>query len=169
MQGKQILYRPKFHFTPNKNWINDPNGMFYLNGIYHLYYQYYPKGAEWGPMHWGHATSKDLISWEEHDIALYPDDLGYIFSGSAVVDFENTSVLGNENTIPIIAIFTHHNPQGEKDNRIDYQNQSIAYSLDYGHSWIKYEGNPVLRNPGLKDFRDPKVVWDNDRSSWLMV
>ncbi|WP_276202543.1 hypothetical protein [Christiangramia echinicola] len=79
-------FRPNFHFTPKANWMNDPNGMFYLNGTYHLYFQYYPDDNVWGPMHWGHATSKDMVTWEEQDIALYPDEKGYIFSGSAVVE-----------------------------------------------------------------------------------
>ncbi|MEM6718701.1 MAG: glycoside hydrolase family 32 protein [Bacteroidota bacterium] len=167
--GENELYRPKIHFTPKNHWMNDPNGMFYLNGTYHLYYQYYPDGNVWGPMHWGHATSEDLISWKEHAIALYPDELGYIFSGSAVVDYHNTSGFGDGTNVPIIAIFTHHDPEGEQKGQINFQTQSIAYSLDEGFTWTKYEGNPVVPNPGIKDFRDPKVVWDTERSHWLMI
>src|SRR6056300_207029 len=89
------VYRPLFHFTPKMNWMNDPNGMFYSNGKYHLYYQYYPNGNQWGPMHWGHASTENLVTWKEHDIALYPDSaLGYIFSGSAILDSSNKSGLG---------------------------------------------------------------------------
>jgi levanase/fructan beta-fructosidase len=167
--GENELYRPKIHFTPKNHWMNDPNGMFYFNGTYHLYFQYYPDGNVWGPMHWGHATSKDLMTWEEHQIALYPDELGYIFSGSAVVDYANTSGFGDGMNVPIIAIFTHHDPEDEKKGAIDFQTQGIAYSLDEGFTWQKYKGNPVLPNPGLKDFRDPKVVWDAERSHWLMI
>ena len=162
-------FRPNFHFTPEKNWMNDPNGMFYLNGNYHLYFQYYPDKNVWGPMHWGHATSKDMITWEEQEIALYPDEKGYIFSGSAVVDKNNTSGFGKDGKTPVVAIFTYHDPEGEKNEEIDYQSQAIAYSLDEGMTWTKYEGNPVLPNPGIKDFRDPKVIWDDIHKQWLMV
>ncbi len=166
---EEQLYRPNFHFTPKANWMNDPNGMFYLNGVYHLFFQYYPQDNVWGPMHWGHATSNDMISWEEQEIALYPDDLGYIFSGSAVVDHNNTSGFGDGENVPVVAIFTYHDPKGEKEERIDFQTQGIAYSLDEGKSWTKYEGNPVIPNPGIKDFRDPKVIWDDQHNQWIMV
>ena len=162
-------FRPNFHFTPKANWMNDPNGMFYLNGTYHLFFQYYPDGNVWGPMHWGHATSKDMIEWEEQPIALKPDEKGYIFSGSAVVDKNNTSGFGDGITPPVIAIFTYHEPEGEKEGRIDYQSQAIAFSLDEGKTWTKYEGNPVIANPDLKDFRDPKVIWDEANKQWLMA
>lgn len=162
-------FRPNYHFTPQQNWMNDPNGMFFLNGTYHLFYQYYPEGNVWGPMHWGHATSRDMILWEEQPIALEPDDMGYIFSGSAVVDENNTSGFGDGTTPPVIAIFTYHDPQGEEEGRIDYQTQAIAYSLDEGKTWTKYEGNPVIENPDIKDFRDPKVIWDKEHQQWLMA
>ena len=165
---EETLYRPNFHFTPKANWMNDPNGMFYLNGKYHLYFQYYPDGNVWGPMHWGHAISKDMITWEEQPIAIYPDDLGLIFSGSAVVDKDNTSGFGKDGIAPIIAIFTYHNMQGEKDGKIDFQSQAIAYSLDEGMTWTKYKANPVIPNPGIKDFRDPKVIWDSSKNKWIM-
>jgi len=151
-------FRPEYHFTPEKGWMNDPNGMFYLDGEYHLFYQYYPDSTIWGPMHWGHAVSKDLINWEELPIAIYPDSLGYIFSGSAVYDQENTSGLGSSDFPPIVAIFTYHNMKGEKSGTTDYQSQGIAYSTDKGRTWIKYDGNPVLPNQGIRDFRDPKVL-----------
>jgi levanase/fructan beta-fructosidase len=162
-------FRPNFHFTPEENWMNDPNGMFYLNGTYHLFFQHYPKGNTWGPMHWGHATSKDMIRWEEQPIALEPDEKGYIFSGSAVVDTKNTSGLGDGETPPVIAMFTYHDPEGEEAGREDYQTQAIAYSLDEGKTFTKYEGNPVIKNPGIRDFRDPKITRDEVHDQWIMV
>jgi fructan beta-fructosidase len=120
-------------------------------------------------MHWGHAVSTDLVHWEEEPIALYPDSLGYIFSGSAVVDENNTSGFGRPGEAPLVAIYTQHDPVGARLNRNDFQNQSIAYSLDNGKTWVKYEHNPVLRNPGIADFRDPKVFWDTRDSRWIMV
>ncbi|MDR5589224.1 glycoside hydrolase family 32 protein [Christiangramia sp. SM2212] len=162
-------FRPNFHFTPEKNWMNDPNGMFYMNGTYHLYFQYYPDDNVWGPMHWGHATSKDMITWEEQEIALYPDEKGYIFSGSAVVDNDNTSGFGEDGKTPVIAIFTYHDPVGAENKEENYQSQAIAYSLDEGMTWTKYEGNPVIPNPGIVDFRDPKVTWDDINKQWLMA
>ncbi len=162
-------YRPDFHFTPKKSWMNDPNGMFYFNGVYHLYFQYYPDDNVWGPMHWGHASSKDMVNWEEQPIALYPDDMGYIFSGSAVVDHNNTSGFGKDGKTPIIAIFTHHNAEKAKAKQIDVETQSIAYSLDEGMTWTKYKGNPVIENPEIRDFRDPKVIWDDNTQQWIMA
>ena len=166
---EEVLYRPNFHFTPKANWMNDPNGMFYLNGKYHLYFQYYPDGNVWGPMHWGHAISENMITWEEQPIALYPDDLGLIFSGSAIVDKNNTSGFGKDGISPIVAIYTYHNMKGEKDGDIDFQTQAIAYSLDEGMTWIKHDKNPVISNPGIKDFRDPKVIWDDKTNKWIMA
>ncbi len=162
-------HRPQFHFSPDSMWMNDPNGMVFYDGEYHLFYQHYPDSTVWGPMHWGHAVSTDLVHWEHLPIALYPDSLGYIFSGSAVVDWKNTSGLGREGQPPLIAIFTHHDPEGEKAGKTDFQYQSIAYSLDKGRTWTKYEGNPVLPNPGIKDFRDPKVFWHRESGRWVMI
>ncbi len=162
-------YRPQVHFSPREHWMNDPNGMVYYKGTYHLFYQYYPGGITWGPMHWGHATSKDLMHWKELPIALYPDSLGFIFSGSAVVDSNNTSGFGKNGLVPLVAIFTHHNPKAEKAGRNDFQNQSLAYSLDEGITWTKYEGNPVVKNPGIRDFRDPKVMWYAKQKKWVMT
>ncbi len=162
-------YRPQIHFSPKEHWINDPNGMVYNEGVYHLFYQYYPGGTTWGPMHWGHATSADMIHWSEQPIALYPDSLGYIFSGSAVLDQNNTSGFGKDGKAPLIAIYTSHNQKGEKEGRNDFQNQSIAYSLDNGKTWTKYSGNPVLKNPGITDFRDPKVSWHEEVKKWIMT
>ncbi len=162
-------HRPQFHFSPGEKWMNDPNGMLYHKGVYHLFYQYYPDSTVWGPMHWGHATSKDLVYWQHQPVALYPDSLGYIFSGSAVVDSKNTSGFGKDGQIPLVAIFTHHNPAGEQAKRNDFQHQSIAYSLDDGKTWIKYSGNPVLKNPCITDFRDPKVMWYEKEKKWVMT
>ena len=162
-------YRPQFHFSPEANWMNDPNGMVYYEGEYHLFYQYYPDSTVWGPMHWGHAVSKDMVHWEHLPIALYPDSLGLIFSGSAVIDWKNTTGFGSEENPPMIAIFTHHLMEGEKAGRNDFQYQSIAYSLDKGRTWTKYDGNPVVPNPGIKDFRDPKVIWDKSNDQWVMT
>ncbi len=166
--GKE-KYRPQFHFTPKANWMNDPNGMVYHNGTYHLFYQYYPNDKVWGPMHWGHATSKDMIAWKEQPIALYPDSLGYIFSGSAVVDSKNTSGFGKGGKVPLVAIFTSHDPVLEKKKTGTHETQSIAYSLDEGKTWTKYAGNPVIKNPGINDFRDPKVRWYEPAKKWILT
>jgi fructan beta-fructosidase len=162
-------FRPQLHFSPKEKWTNDPNGMVYYHGVYHLFFQYYPNDIVWGPMHWGHAISRDLIHWEQLPIALYPDSLGYIFSGSAVVDSNNTSGFGQGKEIPLVSIFTHHDPEGEKKGTANYQNQSIAYSLDEGRTWVKYKNNPVLNNPGITDFRDPHVMWYAPTKSWIMA
>lgn len=162
-------FRPQLHFSPKAHWMNDPNGMVYFNHTYHLFFQYYPNGTVWGPMHWGHAVSKDLVHWKELPVAIYPDRLGYIFSGSAVVDSNNTSGFGKKGKIPLVAIFTQHDPKRADAGRKDFQNQSIAYSLDGGYTWTKYVGNPVLKNPGKQDFRDPKVSWYGKDKKWIMT
>lgn len=166
---EESLYRPNVHFTPQTGWMNDPNGMFFLNGKYHLYFQHYPDDIVWGPMHWGHAISKDLITWEEQPIALYPDSLGYIFSGSSVVDVNNTTGFEKDGNPPVVAIYTYHDMKGEKEGNIDFQSQAIAYSLDEGLTFKKFDGNPVIKNPQIRDFRDPKVVWDEAHKQWVMV
>src|SRR5258708_30285679 len=119
-------YRPGFHFSPKEKWMNDPNGMVRYDGVYHLFFQYYPNDIVWGPMHWGHATSKDLVHWQQQPIALYPDSLGYIFSGSAIVDSTNTTGFGQPGRTPMVAIFTHHDPAGEKQHTNTFQNHSLA-------------------------------------------
>lgn len=162
-------YRPQVHFSPKNHWMNDPNGLVFNKGKYHLFFQYYPGSSVWGPMHWGHATSKDLVHWEQQPIALYPDSLGYIFSGCAVVDKDNTSGLGKNGQIPLVAVYTNHDPVGEKEKRNNFQYQSIAYSLDNGKTWAKYPGNPVLKNPGITDFRDPSVFWYEPEKKWVMT
>ena len=166
----QEPHRPQFHFSPQEKWMNDPNGMFFYAGEYHLFYQYYPDSTVWGPMHWGHAVSRDMVRWEHLPIALYPDSLGYIFSGSAVVDWNNSSGLGINGEPPLVAIFTYHNAEMERAGRNDHQTQGIAYSHDKGRTWTKYVKNPVLPNPeSIRDFRDPKVIWDETRKQWVMV
>ncbi|MBT8271976.1 MAG: glycoside hydrolase family 32 protein [Bacteroidia bacterium] len=166
VQQTKEQFRPHFHFTPEEKWMNDPNGLVYHNEYYHLFYQYYPDSTVWGPMHWGHARSKDLLKWEHLPIALYPDSLGYIFSGSAVVDKKNTAGFGKD---AMVAIYTYHDPVGEKAGAIDFQTQGIAYSNDDGMTWTKYSGNPVIPNPGIRDFRDPKVFWNDEKGIWQMA
>lgn len=155
-------YRPSYHFTPPQNWMNDPNGMFYYKGQYHLFYQHNPFGIKWGHMTWGHATSEDMLNWKHQPIAIPEENDIMIFSGSAVVDWKNTSGFGSEENPPIIAIYTGYHT---KDN---IQEQSIAYSLDEGTTWTKYENNPVL-DLGLIDFRDPKVMWYEPENKWIMT
>lgn len=163
-------YRPQFHFSPPEAWMNDPNGMVFHDDEFHLFYQYYPDSTVWGPMHWGHAVSGDLVHWKHLPVALAPDTLGYIFSGSAVVDEKNTTGFGTEDNPPLVAIFTHHEPELASADLGDYQYQSLAYSLDNGRTWEKYSGNPVLRNQGDEpDFRDPKVFWYQDGQAWIMI
>jgi fructan beta-fructosidase len=166
----QEPYLPQYHFTPEEKWMNDPNGLVYSDGLYHLFYQYYPADIVWGPMHWGHAVSKDLVFWEHRPIALFPDENGYIFSGSAVFDEENTSGFGTRDDPPLVAVFTYHNADSEKEGQMDYQTQGIAYSTDNGQHWTKYEANPVLANDeGIRDFRDPKVFWHQQTGQWIMA
>ena len=162
-------YRPLIHFSPPSMWMNDPNGLVFFEGEYHLFYQYYPESTVWGPMHWGHAVSKDLVHWQHLPIALSPDKLGYIFSGSAVIDFKNTSGLGKPKRPAMIAIYTYHSPILKKEKKNNFQTQGMAYSLDKGRTWTKYSGNPILLNPGLKDFRDPKVSWNVETKKWIMT
>ena len=150
-------FRSVYHHTPEINWMNDPNGMFYddATGLWHLYYQHNPEAPVWGPMHWGHSVSSDLIHWEHKGIVLAPDSLGTIFSGSIVIDRNNTAGFG-ENAI--VAIYTQSEYIG--------QHQSIAYSTDGGMTFTKYEANPVLMGD-IADFRDPKVMWDG--TQWVMT
>ena len=159
-------YRPQFHFTPQEKWMNDPNGMVFFEGEYHLFYQHHPDGTTWGPMHWGHAISTDLIHWEHRPIALKPDENGHIFSGSAVVDWEDTSgFFGGKPGL--VAIFTHADAYPETGR--PRQRQSLAYSQDKGRTWTVYAGNPVLSDEQVTDFRDPKVFWHAAQKEWVMV
>lgn len=154
-------FRPQFHFSPATGWHNDPNGLVYYEGEYHLFYQYNPFDIVWGPMHWGHAVSKDMVHWQSLPVALEPDPIGTIFSGTIVVDWHDTTGFFDGKS-GLVAIFTHHHK--------DYECQSIAYSLDKGRTWIKYSGNPVLSgdgSKGYKDFRDPKIFWFEKRKKWI--
>lgn len=147
-------YRPQFHYSPPCCWMNDPNGLVYFEGEYHLFYQFHPDGLTWGTMHWGHAVSPDLVHWQTLPIALYPDDLGTIFSGSAVIDTNNTAGFGKN---AMVAVYSYNT-----------QTQGVAYSTDRGRTWTKYAGNPVIGALN-KDFRDPKVFWHSQSSQWVMV
>ena len=150
--------------------MNDPNGMVYYEGEYHLFYQYYPDSTVWGPMHWGHAISTDLTHWEHLPIALYPDSLGLIFSGSAVIDWNNTTNFGSKDKPAMVAIYNYHDMEGEQTGKHDFQTQGVAYSTDKGRTWTKYEGNPVIPNTNnIHDFRDPKVFWHKDSEKWVMI
>lgn len=162
-------YRPLFHFSPPQQWMNDPNGMVYADGVYHLFYQYNPYANKWGPMHWGHAVSGDMVHWNNLPIALFPDRHGAIFSGSAVLDKGNTSGFGSAANPALVAVYTYHDHLHENLSPVGFQSQGIAYSLDKGRTWIKYDKNPVLQNPGVHDFRDPKVSWFAPRSRWIMT
>ena len=156
-------WRPQFHFTPERNWMNDPNGMVYYEGEWHLFYQYNPFGDRWGHMSWGHAVSVDLVHWEHLPVALPEADNVMIFSGSAVVDWKNTSGFGAEGgEPPLVAIYTGHHTDRER------QDQRIAYSNDRGRTWKNYVENPVL-DIRKADFRDPKVFWHEESAGWVMV
>lgn len=154
-------YRPEYHFTPPANWLNDPNGLVYFDGEFHLFYQHYPYAIHWGAMHWGHAVSKDLMHWEHLPVALFPDKHGTVFSGSIVADNENSSGFGDGINEPLVAVFTHF--------KYGLQRQSIACSIDKGRSWQKYPGNPVIKNPLRIHFRDPKVFIYKPSKLWVMV
>ena len=166
--GQDSLYketnRPQIHYTQRRGWNNDPNGLLYYDGEYHLFYQHNPYERDWGNMHWGHAVSNDLIHWEELPIALYPVEHGTMFSGSAVIDYDNTSGFGKNGIPAMVAIYTADNPEK--------QVQCIAYSLDKGRTWAKYKGNPVIDSKAKwnsKDTRDPKVFWHKPSGKWVMV
>ncbi|MET1173441.1 glycoside hydrolase family 32 protein [Paenibacillus amylolyticus] len=161
-------YRPQIHYSPKGNWINDPNGMVYYEGEYHLFYQYTPHDTQpdFGRMHWGHAVSNDLVHWDELPPAISPGEDGAIFSGSAVVDKNNTSGFFNEAGSGLVAIYTNNGNNAQPGKT---QVQSIAYSKDKGRTWTKYEGNPVLFPTETLDFRDPKVFWHEESSNWVMV
>jgi fructan beta-fructosidase len=173
----QDLYKPAYHFSPDSNWINDPNGLVYHDGEYHLFYQYNPFGNIWGHMSWGHSVSTDMIHWKTMPVALYEEknqkdnDTTMIFSGSAVIDKNNSSGFAVGNSTPMVAVYTGFVHSGQKVPN-DYigkaQNQSIAYSNDNGKSWIKYNGNPVLDIKSL-EFRDPKVFWYQPQKKWVMA
>lgn len=155
-------YRPQFHFTPAINWMNDPNGLVFFRGEYHLFYQYNPFGTTWGHMSWGHAVSPDLVHWTHLPVAIPEADGVMAFSGSAVVDWKNTSGFGRNGEPPLVAIFAGYRPADRN------QSQYLAYSTDRGRTWTRYGGNPVI-DIGSTDFRDPKVFWFAPAKRWIMV
>ncbi len=159
--------RPLRHFTPPQGWMNDPNGLVCHDGEYHLFYQYHPDSLVWGPMHWGHAVSRDLCHWQHLPVALTPDDNGMCFSGSAVVDHHDSSGLfdGGEG---LVAFYTAHRFLGDDDEHYE-QEQHLACSRDGGRRWHKYTGNPIIAAPGFRDFRDPKVIYHEPSGRWVMA
>lgn len=163
-QSYQEPFRPQFHFSPIKNWTNDPNGPVFYKGEYHLFYQYNPFGEVWGHMSWGHAVSPDMVHWRELPVALMEENGIMIFSGSVVVDWKNTSGLcqrtDSDDPSCLIAIYTGRTPTR--------QTQNIAFSNDRGRTWTKYKGNPVI-DLDMQDFRDPKVFWHDPSGKWIMV
>lgn len=154
-------FRPQYHHTPVYGWMNDPNGMFFKDGVYHLYFQHNPYGSKWGNLSWRHSTSTDLINWKDEGVAIAPDAIGMIFSGSCVVDHDNTSGFGKD---AIVAFYT----SAKQASRGDRQTQSMAYSLDGGKTFVKYRDNPILTSKE-KNFRDPKVFWYAPKGHWVMV
>ena len=162
-----VLNNFKVHYHPKTGWMNDPNGLSFNGKNYNMFYQYYPTDTVWGPMHWGHAISNDLIKWEEQRIALYPDHLGMNFSGSAVIDKDNTSGFFNKNT-PVekreVIVYTSHYEQDGKREEM----QSVAYLSDNGN-YKRYENNPVIAGNGRKDFRDPKIFYYEKDKKWVMI
>jgi fructan beta-fructosidase len=161
-QAFKEKYRPRYHFTPNKNWINDPNGLVFYAGEYHLFYQYNPFGNQWGHMSWGHSVSTDLVHWKELPVAIPEENNVGIFSGSAVVDPFNTSgFIQVRGQVPMVAIYTADVPNTN-------QSQHIAYSLDSGRTFTKFRFNPVL-DLEKKEFRDPKVFWHEPSKKWVMA
>ena len=156
-------WRPQFHFSPLRNWMNDPNGLVYYEGEYHLFYQYNPFGDRSGHLSWGHAVSEDLVHWKELRVAIPERDGVMAFSGSIVVDWKNTSGFGSGETPPMVAVFTGHEESPEFR-----QTQHVAYSNDRGRTWTPYSGNPVI-DLKLRDFRDPKVFWYEEGEYWVMT
>ena len=152
------LYRPQIHYTPAKNWMNDPNGMVLTDGTYHLFYQYNPEGNAWGNMSWGHATSTDLMHWKEQPVALTRDELGAVFSGSCVIDKNNTAGFGAN---AMVVLYTSAGDDGK-------QQESVAYSTDGGKTFTRYANNPVIANSD-DNLRDPKVFWHEATNRWVMV
>ena len=164
--GYDQPYRPQFHFSPRKNWTNDPNGLVYFEGEYHLFYQYNPFGDKWGHMSWGHAVSRDMVHWQELAVALPEENGVMIFTGSAVVDERNTSGFCTGGKPCMVAVYTGHTPP--KDSVPALQTQNLAFSNDRGRTWTRYSGNPVL-NLNLTDFRDPDVFWSVASRRWIMA
>ena len=159
--NREKQFRPVYHHTPLYGWMNDPNGMFYKDGTYHLYFQFNPYGSTWGNLSWGHSTSTDLVHWKYEGAPVMPDAYGMIFSGSAVVDHYNTAGFGEG---AVVAFYTSAKPSPWGDS----QSQSMAYSTDGGKTFTKYEGNPVLTSD-KRDFRDPKVFRYAPGKHWVMI
>jgi sucrose-6-phosphate hydrolase SacC (GH32 family) len=159
-------FRPQYHFSPREHWTNDPNGLVYFEGEYHLFFQYNPFGDEWGHMSWGHAVSTDLLHWTQLPVALKEENGIMIFTGSAVVDLQNSSGFCLNHQPCLVAVYTGHTP--EKGSQPALQTQNLAYSNDRGRTWTKYRGNPVL-NLHMTDFRDPKVFWFDATRRWIMA
>ena len=163
-------FRSQFHFSPLQNWTNDPNGLVYFEGEYHLFFQYNPFGDLWGHMSWGHAVSRDLVRWQELPVALPEADGVMIFTGSTVIDHRNTSGFCTNGRPCLVAIYTGHTP-GQKNGtgvKPALQTQNLAFSNDRGRTWTKFSGNPVL-NLNLPDFRDPGVFWSDQAKHWVMA
>lgn len=163
-------FRPGFHFTPAQNWMNDPNGLVYHNGEYHIFYQHNPYGNKWGHISWGHAVSQDLVKWRHLPVAIKGNANEMIFSGTAISDVDNTSGLGSKENPPLVAIYTgaQFKKPNQSNRKLLRQYQSLAFSLDNGRSWQKYENNPIL-DRRLKEFRDPKVFWHKQSQKWIML
>lgn len=165
--AETVALRPAAHFTAQSTWLNDPNGLLFHNGVYHLFFQTNPHGSTWGNISWGHATSTDLVSWEERDIALPFTDDEMAFSGSAVVDVRNTAGFARDGETALVAIYT--SAREARGDQAASQSQSLAFSVDDGSTWTRYAGNPVL-DIGSAEFRDPKVFWfGGDDGHWVMV
>ena len=159
-------YRPQYHFTPKTNWTNDPNGLIYYKGEYHLFFQHNPFGINWGNMTWGHAVSPDLVHWKQLPHAIHPDELGTIFSGSGVVDWNNTGGFQTGDEAVLVNFYTSAGSHAPAE-KVPFT-QSIAYSNDRGRSWTKYEGNPVIEHIVASN-RDPKVIWHEPTQKWVMT
>ena len=164
--GYRQAYRPQFHFSPREHWTNDPNGVVYFDGEYHLFYQYNPFGDLWGHMSWGHAVSPDLLHWQELPVALREENGIMIFTGSTVADEHNTSGFCQDAKPCLVAVYTGHTPEAAGLPAL--QTQNLAYSNDRGRTWTKYRGNPVL-NLNASDFRDPDVFWSEQARRWVMA
>ena len=158
-------YRPQFHFTPKANWTNDPNGLVFYKGEYHLFFQHNPSGIDWGNMTWGHAVSPDLVHWKQLPHAIHPDELGTIYSGSAVVDWNDTAGFRTGEEAALVAFYTSAGSHAPREVPFT---QSIAHSNDRGRSWTKYQGNPVIGHIAARN-RDPKVIWHEPTQKWVMA
>ena len=160
----QERYRPQVHFSPRQHWTNDPNGLVYFHGEYHLFFQFNPFGDQWGHMSWGHAVSRDLLHWRELPVAIPEMGSEMVFTGSVVIDRSNSSGFCAPGKECLVAIYTGHRDSGGEIR----QTQNLAYSVDDGRTWTRYAQNPVL-DLHLADFRDPSVSWQEREGRWLMA